>query len=120
MRRIILLILIISFFGCCYAKDDVGSGDVIPVYPFKPKPKDLHLCNLPECVYNAGVLTITFEESEGRGVLTVTRMEDGMSASVAFYTFSTFTYNIGTAPGTYLLEIKTSKNCYKGTLTLEY
>lgn len=124
MFKPVLVFLLLAFgtFGTIYADNFERNPDTgeIPFRPKRPKPKDLSSDNTIVCYYQAGVLTITFEEPEGRGVLTVTRMEDGMSESAAFYTFFTFTYNIGTAPGTYLLEIKTSKNCYEGTLTLEY
>lgn len=115
-----ILAMVFSINGMAQSYD-FRDNNGIPMKPKGPRPKSS--CEeeqLVTYIYSAGVVYFNFSIPEGRAVLTVTRMEDGMSESAAFYTFSTFTYNVGTAPGSYLLEIKTSKNCYEGTLTLEY
>ena len=127
MKKIFALLLIIVA-GVNIALADTpppnfnnnGGNIGFPIKPKEPRPKDC-TGDLQEVegAYCNGILSVIFNMPEGRATMTVTRMEDGVSQTAVFYTFSTFSYNIGTAPGSYVINVRTSQCEYEGFLTIE-
>ena len=113
--------LFVATMQLAFAQDGFSYNGSPTSVPFKDRtirPKDLSE-QLIDCRYAFGELSISFEQPEGRATMTVTRMEDGVSHTAVFYTFSTFSYNIGTVPGSYVINVKTSQCEYEGFLTIE-
>lgn len=122
MKKVILiLMLLVASMQPAFSQDGFSYNGSPTSVPFKDKtirPKDLSE-RIVECSYAYGELSVAFEQPEGRATMTVTRMEDGVSQTVVFYTFTMFSYNIGTAPGSYVINVKTSQCEYEGFLTIE-
>ena len=58
------------------------------------------------------------KQPEGRATMTIARMEDAHIATTSFFTMAPYTYNIGTAPGTYTIVVKTSHQEYEALLEI--
>ncbi len=121
--KALLTILAVVLLAVPYAWGDGNNGQTnlpIRLYPLSPRPKDTsHAEDNVTCHYKDGVLTFEFAEPEGKALLTVTRLEDGDSATASFMTYSTYSFTVGTAPGTYRLDLITSRDQYQGWLTIE-
>lgn len=91
----------------------------VPFTKKNPRPTDAGEENNVWYTYANGLLTINFEQSEGRATMTIARMEDAHTATTSFYSMAPYTYNIGTNPGTYTLVIKTSQQQYEALLVID-
>ena len=119
MRLKILIVLLICVSGINYATGPAEDQDTNKT--FKPKntrPKDTGEENNVWYTYANGLLTINFEQPEGRATMTIARMEDAHVATTSFFTMAPYTYNIGTAPGTYTIVVKTSHQEYEALLEI--
>ncbi|MCI9054412.1 MAG: hypothetical protein HFJ87_04620 [Muribaculaceae bacterium] len=123
-----LKILFLALFGLLMlpsplcAGDDGGKKEPIKLNPDRPeyKPRDASAYeDNVTCYYMGGMLYFEFAEPEGRATLSITRLDDGATAATSFMTTTGFTYNIGTAPGTYQLNLSTSRNSYFGMFEIE-
>ena len=122
-----LKILFLALFGLLMlpsplcAGDDGGKKEPIklPIWS-TPRPKDASAYeDNVVCYYMGGMLYFEFAEPEGRATLSITRLDDGATAATSFMTTTGFTYNIGTALGTYQLNLSTSRKSYFGMFQIE-
>lgn len=102
-----------------YAQAPTDTGKPIKLNPKNPRPKDAGEENNVWYTYANGLLTINFEQPEGRATMTIARMEDAHIATASFFTMAPYTYNIGTAPGTYTIVVKTSHQEYEALLEID-
>ncbi|MDE6334624.1 MAG: hypothetical protein K2L77_08270 [Muribaculaceae bacterium] len=114
---LLLLLCTSSFLFAAEPLEDPGTGKDFK--PQKPRPTDAGEENNVWYTYANGLLTINFEQSEGRATMSIARMEDAHTATTSFYTMAPYTYNIGTTPGTYTLVIKTSQQQYEALLVID-
>ncbi len=126
IRAIIVLLSVLMLPLMAFAQSEgfsqSGDGKVVPMPKKGPRPKDTsYVEDNVTCYYKDkdGVLTFEFAEPEGKALLTVTRLEDGDYATASFMTYRTYSFTVGTAPGTYRLDITTSRDQYQGWLTIE-
>ena len=117
----ILLTFILVFCACftTYAQNVQKPNDDKKLKPIKPRPTDTDENNSVWCSYANGVITIEFEQVEGRATMTITRLDDATSFTTTFYTMTPYSYYIGSAPASYIINIKTSKQEYEGVLEIE-
>jgi len=119
MKTFLTLILVLC---ACYTSYAQSSSDPNKDYYLKgkkPRPTDVGEENKVWCTYTNGQITITFEQAEGRATMTLTRTEDATTATTAFYTMTPYTYYIGTAPATYIINVRTNRQEYEGILDIQ-
>ena len=119
MRLKILIALLICVSGINYATGPAEDQDTNKTFkPKNPRPTDTGEENNVWYTYANGLLTINFEQTEGRATMTIARMEDAHIATTSFFTMAPYTYNIGNAPGTYTIVVKTSHQEYEALLEI--
>ncbi len=87
--------------------------------PTKPiRPHDLY--EPVQCWYEAGVISLYFETSEGMATVTITNLFTGATASWYVSTaLQPATIVMGSEPGTYAIKITTRENTYDGVFTID-
>ena len=118
MKHIFLLLLMLGTTFASYTQTIEPKDEPLPFKPKNPRPTDTGEENNVWYTYANGLLTINFEQPEGRATMTVARMEDAHIATTSFFTMAPYTYNIGTAPGTYTIVVKTSHQEYEALLEI--
>jgi hypothetical protein len=121
-KLITLLTALLLYAVPCMAggQTSPSTPDEIPVYTGDDRPRSgspVWASNV-RCSYFDGVLAIEFDEPEGVASVSVSSAETGETVATSFDTSSPSYINIGTAPGNYVIVIKTNKTYY-GYLTLE-
>jgi len=119
MKTFLTLILVLCACFSTYAQTSVNPNEPIKFKPKNPRPTDVGEENKVWCTYTNGQITITFEQAEGRATMTITRTEDATTATTAFYTMTPYTYYIGTAPATYIINVRTNRQEYEGLLDIQ-
>ena len=124
MKRFFTILTILSGLlmplTAAHADDGEEPKERIPLPGNAPRPKDTTAAeDNVTCTYSNGRLTFEFAEPEGRATLAVTRLEDGFVATVAFMTWSPYTFTIGNEPGTYQISLSTSRDKYYGIFSID-
>ena len=119
MKLFIILALLFGASVTTFAGDPYEDPDVGKKFkPKNPRPTEAGEENNVWYTYANGLLTINFEQTEGRATMTIARMEDAHIATTSFFTMAPYTYNIGNAPGTYTIVVKTSHQEYEALLEI--
>lgn len=114
----LLLLFCTSITAFAQSTSTVDPEKPVRFKPKNPRPTDTGEENNVWYTYANGLLTINFEQTEGRATMTIARMEDAHIATTSFFTMAPYTYNIGTTPGTYTIVVKTSHQEYEALLEI--
>lgn len=114
----LLLLFCTSITAFAQSTSTVDPEKPVRFKPKNPRPTDTGEENNVWYTYANGLLTINFEQTEGRATMTIARMEDAHIATASFFTMAPYTYNIGNAPGTYTIVVKTSHQEYEALLEI--
>ena len=118
MKKAILILFLLSVPFVSFAQTIEPDPEQIPFKKKNPRPTEAGEENNVWYTYANGLLTINFEQTEGRATMTIARMEDAHIATTSFFTMAPYTYNIGNAPGTYTIVVKTSHQEYEALLEI--
>ena len=114
----LLLLFCTSITAFAQSTSTVDPEKPVRFKPKNPRPTDTGEENNVWYTYANGLLTINFEQTEGRATMTIARMEDAHIATASFFTMAPYKYNIGNAPGTYTIVVKTSHQEYEALLEI--
>ncbi len=121
MKQLLIIPALLGIAFVSSAQSPVENPNERPkeFTPKNPRPQDRGEETKVWYTYSPGAITINFSQPEGRARMTVTRMEDAASHTISFATTAPYAYNMGTAPGTYVIVIKTSRQEYEALLQIE-